>query len=107
MKKRLLVIVSVALLLAGCTELTQILQTVSDLTTSSSALTEGEVISGLKEALTIGARNSSDILSKENGYYGDELVKILLPEQAQVVSQGGASSDSTRRRHAGTVPCIR
>ena len=85
MKKRLLVIVSVALLLAGCTELTQILQTVSDLTTSSSALTEGEVISGLKEALTIGARNSSDILSKENGYYGDELVKILLPEQAQVV----------------------
>ena len=85
MKKRLLVIVSVALLLAGCTELTQILQTVSEATTNSSALTEREVISGLKEALTIGARNSAGILSKENGYYGDELVKILLPEQAQVV----------------------
>ena len=85
MKKRLLVIVSVALLLAGCTELTQILQTVSEATTNSSALTEGEVISGLKEALTIGAKNSATILSKENGYYGDELVKILLPEQAQVV----------------------
>ena len=48
-------------------------------------LTEDEVVRGLKEALSTGARNSAGRLSLENGYYGDPLVKILLPDEAKTI----------------------
>ena len=69
-------------ILSGCAELNKILQTVM---TTTDTLTETEVVSGLKEALVTGARNSASILSIENGYYGDQLVKILLPDEARVI----------------------
>lgn len=67
----------------GCAELTQVLQTV--MLTTPDALTEVEVVGGLKEALITGARNSAQVLSATDGYYGDSSVKILLPEEAQVI----------------------
>jgi hypothetical protein len=48
-------------------------------------LTEAEVVSGLKSALSVGTDNAVSFLSVENGYYGNELYKILLPEEAQVI----------------------
>ena len=48
-------------------------------------LTEAEVISGLKEALSTGAKNAAERLARENGYYGDNLIKILLPDEAKVI----------------------
>ena len=48
-------------------------------------LTEEEVVNGLKEALITGARNSAQKLAAENGYYGDEAVKILLPDEAKII----------------------
>lgn len=48
-------------------------------------LSEAEVSDGLKEALITGSVNASSILSAIDGYYGDELVKILLPEEASVI----------------------
>jgi Protein of unknown function (DUF4197) len=54
-------------------------------TSGNMPLTEAEVISGLKEALTTGARNSARMLSAENGYYGDPAVKILLPDEARTI----------------------
>jgi len=48
-------------------------------------LTEGDIIEGLKEALTVGARNAADRLASENGYYGDQQVRIPLPEEASVI----------------------
>ena len=51
----------------------------------SGSLTETEVISGLKEALTTGARNSAQRLAAENGYYGDAPIKIFLPDEAKVI----------------------
>lgn len=48
-------------------------------------LSESEVVEGLKEALIQGSKNSSSILSAVDGYYGDELVKILLPEEASII----------------------
>ncbi|MBE0678172.1 MAG: DUF4197 domain-containing protein [Bacteroidales bacterium] len=68
-------------LLTGCAELMSILQTAS----AVKDLTEGDIISGLKEALTVGARKAADKLSAENGYYGDPAVKIPLPEEARVI----------------------
>ena len=53
-------------------------------TSGSVPLTEADVISGLKEALSTGARNSAQRLAAENGYYGDAAVKILPPE-AQII----------------------
>jgi len=68
-------------MLSGCAELNTLIQSVP----ADAPLTEADVAKGLKEALTIGSKNASAILSAVDGYYGDELVKILLPEEASVI----------------------
>jgi len=80
MKIRILSLFAALLFFTGCAELLNILQSGANI-----PLTETEVINGLKEALTTGARNSAGRLAAENGYYGDALVKIFLPEEAQVI----------------------
>jgi hypothetical protein len=44
-----------------------------------------EVVEGLKTALTIGTDTSVTTLSQTDGYFKDELVKILLPAEAAPV----------------------
>jgi len=80
MKTRILLSAILILVFTGCAELMKVLQTVSNV-----PLTEAEVISGLKEALTTGAKNAAERLAKENGYYGDQLIKILLPDEAKII----------------------
>ena len=46
------------------------------------SLTEAEVIRGLKSALEVGTNSAVSILNVEDGYYGDDIVKILLPPEA-------------------------
>jgi len=67
-------------ILSGCAELTKVLNT-----TSAQPLTEADVISALKEALSTGSANAAGRLSQQNGYYGDLTVKILLPDEAKVI----------------------
>ncbi len=62
---------------------------ISNATSSSSSsssqaalFTEAEMGTALKDALREGITSSTTILSKENGYYGNSLVQILLPEEA-------------------------
>lgn len=43
-------------------------------------------ISGLKEALAIGTKNAVNLVSKVDGYYGNDLIRILLPERVQKVA---------------------
>ncbi len=81
LKYRLAALFLSLLLLTGCAELMNILQSAS----AVKQLTEGDIIGGLKEALTVGARIAADKLSSENGYYGDPAVKIPLPEEAKVI----------------------
>lgn len=45
----------------------------------------GTIASGLKEALSVGTRNAVKLLSARNGYFGNEAVKILLPENIRKV----------------------
>ncbi|MEO8413565.1 MAG: DUF4197 domain-containing protein [Ginsengibacter sp.] len=52
---------------------------------SSSNLSSGQIVSGLKEALSIGAQKSGDKLSATDGFFKDAAVKILLPEQVRIV----------------------
>jgi hypothetical protein len=80
MKAKAIVFLVMIPFLAGCAELLNVLQSAGTL-----PLTESEVISGLKEALTTGAKNSAERLAKENGYYGDAAIKILLPNEAKVI----------------------
>jgi nitrogen regulatory protein PII len=49
---------------------------------TSSALSEEEVGSGLREALTKGVEKGVNQLSKPDGYFGDLEIKIPLPEEA-------------------------
>ncbi|MEO8854757.1 MAG: DUF4197 domain-containing protein [Ginsengibacter sp.] len=46
-------------------------------------LSSDEIVSGLKEALSLGAQKSSDKLSAVDGFFKDAAVKILLPKQVQ------------------------
>lgn len=48
-------------------------------------LTEAEVSSGLREALKVGIKNAVTQTSAENGYYGNSLIKIPFPPEAQRV----------------------
>ena len=82
MIKRQLLILSLPLILfSGCAELSSLMQSVP----MDVPLSEAEVVDGLKEALITGSKNASSILSAVDGYYGDALVKILLPEEASVI----------------------
>ena len=80
MKARVLIIILFMVIFTGCAEFMNVLQKVSPL-----PLTEEEVVNGLKEALITGAKNSAQRLAAENGYYGDEAIKILLPDEARVI----------------------
>lgn len=46
-------------------------------------LTQGEIIGGLKEALSKGSSVGSQLLSKKDGFLGNALVKIAFPKEAQ------------------------
>src|SRR3984893_7257731 len=52
-----------------------------------SSLSNEDIVSGLKQALTIGAQKSASQLSAVDGFFKDAAVKILLPEQAQRVEK--------------------
>ena len=45
-------------------------------------LTNDEVISGLKEALTVGTNNSSSLASKADGFYKNPAITIPFPPEA-------------------------
>jgi hypothetical protein len=71
------------LILSSCVEIQDILET----SLGSGQLTSEEVSFGLKEALQIGTKQSIDILSAMDGFFKDELVKILLPKEAERVAK--------------------
>ena len=48
-------------------------------------ITNEQAVSGLKQALNVGTDTAVSILTKADGFYKDELVKILLPPEAQSV----------------------
>ncbi len=48
-------------------------------------LSNGDVVAALRQALEIGAQNSGQKLSALNGYFGNQLIKILMPPEAKKV----------------------
>jgi hypothetical protein len=53
---------------------------------SPSSTDENTTAAGLKEALAVGTENAVKSLSRPDGYFGNELVKILMPEKLQNVA---------------------
>ncbi len=81
MKLNLLPFSVAIFILCSCAGTLNLLQTNIQL-----PLTEDEVVNGLKEALTTGSKNSANILGAVDGYFGDITVKILLPDEARVIT---------------------
>ncbi len=66
-------------------DLQDLLKGLPSIPTGGSSQDAGTVASGLKEALSIGTKNAVSALSKPNGYFANEAVKILLPENVRRV----------------------
>ena len=52
---------------------------------AGTSLSTSDIVSGLKDALTVGAQNSTSKLSATDGFFKDAVVKILMPEQVRNV----------------------
>jgi hypothetical protein len=82
MKKLLLLALPIMILASSCSTGKSILDSIN-----TSGLSQAEIASGLKEALTIGAQSSSNRLSVVDGFFGNSLHKIWMPEEAQKVER--------------------
>lgn len=76
-KLKFSILLLISLSFSSCQEVSDILL--------ATGLSNEEVIQGLKTALNIGTDTSVTTLSKTDGYFKDELVKILLPAEAAPV----------------------
>lgn len=54
---------------------------------NTTSLSNDDIINGLKEALNVGAGNSTLKLSSVDGFFADAAVKILMPDEAKKVEQ--------------------
>ena len=80
MKKSLLLITAFTFL--GCAEMQQI---VDQIPQTGSILSNADIANGLKEALNNGIDKQVSKLTKTDGFYKNEAVKILLPEELKTV----------------------
>jgi hypothetical protein len=51
----------------------------------NTSLSNDEIIAGLKEALSVGAENSSSKLSAVDGFFANAAIKVLMPDEAKKV----------------------
>lgn len=58
-----------------------------EVTKDAVGLSEADVVAGLKQALQFGSDSAATSLHKVNGYYGNELLRIGLPPEANQVIQ--------------------
>ncbi len=82
MKSKLLylTVILLCVMLLSCAE---VLSQMSTLTPSTSGgLTREEIIRGLKEALIVGATNSTSLASQTDGFHLNTLIRIPFPQEA-------------------------
>lgn len=82
MKKIFLFLIVIQFL--SCGELQQV---INQLPQETSGIGNLDIASGLREALDLGIDKQVTKLTKENGFFKNELVKILLPEELQKVDK--------------------
>ncbi len=84
MKKMIIPIIAVSLMFSGCAELQQV---ASQLPQGTGILTNADIAQGLREALDKGVDTQVTKLTATDGFYRNELVKILLPAELQKVDK--------------------
>ncbi len=80
-RSRLLACGLLALPLIGCAALQGNLGDVLNTGSSGGALDEPTVVAGIKEALRVGTENTAVSTSKLDGFLGNQLIRIAIPDQ--------------------------
>lgn len=92
--KTVLLLGTISITTAGCSGQTfgDLLKTAKDAGidlggtgTNSGTLGNSEIIAGLKQALEIGAKNAGGKLNNVNGYFSNQLIKVIMPPEAKQV----------------------
>lgn len=55
-------------------------------TTAATNLDDATVVKGLKEALATGTGNAVAAVAKTDGYFGNQLIKVLMPERLRTAA---------------------
>lgn len=84
-KGRIWLIVSLSVIMAayGCATLQEDIGNIINVGTGEDDLDEPTVIAGIREALRIGTQNTVLSTSQLDGYLGNELIRIAIPEQLE------------------------
>jgi hypothetical protein len=85
MKKHMkpIIVLSMAAAFVSCEVLDEAAQTLgTNSTTTAPALTNAEVISGLKEALNVGIQNSVNLTSVTDGFLKNDAIRLPFPPDA-------------------------
>ena len=87
MKNTYLLFIAIIFLMSSCDVAQQVMKDYENSTQTSSGPSEFEVTRGLKRALQIGAENAVKDLGVTNAFYSNMDYKILLPPEAQAITQ--------------------
>lgn len=82
--KKVIVLLAALPLFSGCAEMQQVINQLP----TEQGISQFEIASGLKEALNNGIDKQVIKLTAIDGFYKNELVKILLPEELKKVDKG-------------------
>jgi hypothetical protein len=83
--KKVIILLAALPLFSGCAEMQQV---INQLPQAQGILSQAEIASGLKEALNNGIDKQVVKLTAIDGFYKNEMVKILLPEELKKVDKG-------------------
>jgi hypothetical protein len=86
MKQKLFFII-IALAMSSCAELQKVAQNVdwNKIASAAGGVSNSENILGLKSSLNVGIENAVGILGKQDGFFKDAALKMLLPEEANKI----------------------
>jgi hypothetical protein len=73
--------------LAGCAELNETLKQIPQRSERAGAIGEIRIGAALKEALQVGTENAVKLTGRPDGYFRNEAIKILLPEQLRTLER--------------------
>jgi hypothetical protein len=86
--RRTLAVLAV-LAVAGCAELNETLKQIPQRTENADRpIGELRIGAALKEALQVGTANAVKLTGRTDGYFRNEAIKILLPEQLRTLASG-------------------
>lgn len=87
MPSRLLLIGWLLIILPACAELDHSLKALG-LPSGGGPLDETKISAGLKEALQVGTGHAVSLTGRMDGYFHNQAIKILMPEQMQSFEKG-------------------